>query len=64
MSVLPKLVVNESGTRACTGSAHSDVRHEDNLRTKERSSTDVLEDVIVVANENAAFPAKESEGGV
>jgi len=60
----PELGIDEARARAGGGSAHRDMRHEDDVGAEEGGCPDVLDDVIVVADEDTAFPAFEVEDDI
>src|SRR5690606_29174455 len=57
--VLPKTRVDESRSGPGRGCAHGDVWHEDDIGTEQRGCPDILDDVVIVTDEDAAFPAAE-----
>lgn len=59
MASLPELGVHESSTRSGGRRTHGYVWHEDDLSAKKGSSSHILDDVVVVADQDTCFPAME-----
>ena len=64
MPILPEGCIHEPGTGPRGRGAHGYMGHKNNICAQEISGADIFNNVVIIADENATFPAKKVEDAV